>query len=69
MKNWLGRFLTSSLGRKYVMAVSGLALVLFLVAHLAGKSDFVRHHHHRHAAGGQRPHDDEHFAHELRIEC
>jgi len=36
MKNWLGRFLTSSLGRKYVMAVSGLALVLFLVAHLAG---------------------------------
>lgn len=36
MKNWLGRFLSSSLGRKYVMAVSGLALVLFLVAHLAG---------------------------------
>jgi len=36
MMNWLGRFLSSSLGRKYVMAVSGLALVLFLVAHLAG---------------------------------
>ncbi|MEZ6017485.1 MAG: succinate dehydrogenase cytochrome b subunit [Planctomycetota bacterium] len=36
MKNWLGRFLSSSLGRKYVMAVSGLSLVLFLVAHLAG---------------------------------
>jgi len=36
MKNWLGRFLSSSLGRKYVMAVSGLALVLFLIAHLAG---------------------------------
>jgi succinate dehydrogenase / fumarate reductase cytochrome b subunit len=36
MKNWLGRFLSSSLGRKYVMAVTGLSLVLFLVAHLAG---------------------------------
>lgn len=36
MKNWLRRFLSSSLGRKYVMAVSGLGLVLFLVVHLAG---------------------------------
>lgn len=36
MKNWLGRLLTSSLGRKYVMAATGVALVLFLVAHLAG---------------------------------
>lgn len=36
MKHWLGRFLSSSLGRKYVMAVTGLSLVLFLVAHLAG---------------------------------
>ena len=33
---WLGRFLTSSIGRKYVMAVTGLSLVLFLLAHLAG---------------------------------
>ena len=36
MQTWLGRFLTSSIGRKYVMAVSGLSLVLFLIAHLAG---------------------------------
>lgn len=36
MKNWLGRLLASSLGRKYVMAVTGLALVGFLIAHLAG---------------------------------
>jgi succinate dehydrogenase / fumarate reductase cytochrome b subunit len=36
MKNWLGRFLSSSLGRKYVMAATGLLLVLFLIAHLAG---------------------------------
>lgn len=38
MKNWLGRFLSSSLGRKYVMAATGLSLVLFLVAHLAGNA-------------------------------
>ncbi len=36
MKQWLGRFLSSSLGRKYVMAVTGLSLELFLIAHLAG---------------------------------
>lgn len=36
MTSWLGRFLTSSIGRKYVMAVTGLSLVLFLLVHLAG---------------------------------
>jgi succinate dehydrogenase / fumarate reductase cytochrome b subunit len=33
---WLRRTLSSSLGRKYVMATSGLLLVAFLVVHLAG---------------------------------
>lgn len=32
----LTRFLTSSIGRKVVMAITGLALIGFLVAHLAG---------------------------------
>ena len=30
------RFLTSSIGRKYVMAVTGLSLTLFLLVHMAG---------------------------------
>jgi succinate dehydrogenase / fumarate reductase, cytochrome b subunit len=33
---WLRRTLASSLGKKYVMAVSGLLLVGFLVVHLSG---------------------------------
>ncbi|MEZ5979999.1 MAG: succinate dehydrogenase cytochrome b subunit [Planctomycetota bacterium] len=36
MFSWIGRFLSSSLGKKSAMAVSGLALVGFLVVHLAG---------------------------------
>ncbi len=36
MLSWLGRFLSSSIGKKTVMAVTGLCLVGFLVAHLAG---------------------------------
>ncbi|MEM9801033.1 MAG: succinate dehydrogenase cytochrome b subunit [Planctomycetota bacterium] len=32
----LVRFLNSSIGRKYVMAVSGLSLTLFLLVHMAG---------------------------------
>lgn len=34
--NWLSQFLTSSIGRKLVMALTGLFLILFLVIHLAG---------------------------------
>ena len=30
------RFLSSSIGRKYVMAVTGLSLTLFLLVHMAG---------------------------------
>lgn len=33
---WFVRFLTSSLGKKWIMAVSGLLLLLFLAGHIAG---------------------------------
>ena len=33
---WLSRSLTTSIGKKVVMAVTGLLLVLFLIIHLAG---------------------------------
>lgn len=33
---WILNFLTSSIGRKLIMSLTGLFLVLFLVAHLAG---------------------------------
>jgi succinate dehydrogenase / fumarate reductase cytochrome b subunit len=33
---WFVRFLTSSIGKKWLMAVSGLLLLLFLVSHIAG---------------------------------
>lgn len=33
---WLGRMLASSVGRKFVMAVTGLMLCGFLIGHLAG---------------------------------
>ncbi len=34
--SWVTRFLTSSLGKKFVMSLTGLFLILFLVVHLAG---------------------------------
>ncbi len=34
--NWFTQFLTSSIGQKLVMALTGLFRVLFLVIHLAG---------------------------------
>ncbi len=34
--SWLIKFLTSSIGRKLIMSLTGLFLVLFLVVHLAG---------------------------------
>ena len=36
MLSWIGRFLTSSIGKKTFMALTGLGLVGFLVVHLAG---------------------------------
>ena len=33
---WFVRFLTSSIGQKWLMAVSGLMLLLFLCSHIAG---------------------------------
>lgn len=36
MLSWIGRFLTSSIGKKTFMALTGLSLVGFLVVHLAG---------------------------------
>lgn len=34
--NWLSRFFTSSIGRKLIMSLTGLFLILFLVVHLVG---------------------------------
>ena len=36
MPSWLARFLSSSLGKKSLMALTGLALIGFLILHLAG---------------------------------
>ncbi len=36
MNNWFFGFLTSSIGRKLLMALTGLFLILFLAVHLAG---------------------------------
>ena len=35
-KNWFMQFLYSSIGRKLLMALTGLFLILFLIVHLAG---------------------------------
>lgn len=36
MNTWIGRFLTSSIGKKVIMALTGLFLITFLAVHLAG---------------------------------
>lgn len=36
MLNWFTRFLTSSIGQKLIMALTGLFLITFLIVHLAG---------------------------------
>ncbi|MEY3367238.1 MAG: hypothetical protein RI973_393 [Bacteroidota bacterium] len=36
MKSWFLKFFTSSIGRKLLMALTGIFLILFLVVHLAG---------------------------------
>ncbi|MEE9448737.1 MAG: succinate dehydrogenase, partial [Ignavibacteriaceae bacterium] len=33
---WIFNFINSSIGKKFVMAVTGLSLILFLMVHLAG---------------------------------
>jgi succinate dehydrogenase / fumarate reductase cytochrome b subunit len=56
--NWLMRNLTSSIGKKQVMAVTGLAFSLFLVTHLignltlyGGKELFISYVEHLHSLG------------------
>jgi succinate dehydrogenase / fumarate reductase cytochrome b subunit len=39
---WLGKTINSSIGKKSVMAVTGLALALFIIAHLAGNTNAFR---------------------------
>lgn len=41
MTSWIGKALGSSLGRKYLVAASGLLLVGFLVAHLLGNLNLL----------------------------
>ena len=41
MNTWLGRFLTSSIGKKVVMALTGLFLISFLAVHLIGNLQLI----------------------------
>jgi succinate dehydrogenase / fumarate reductase cytochrome b subunit len=41
--NWFSRLLTSTLGRKVMMAITGLFLILFLVVHLIGNLQLLKH--------------------------
>lgn len=41
MNTWFGRFITSSIGKKVVMALTGLFLISFLAVHLAGNLQLV----------------------------
>lgn len=40
--NWFTNFFSSSIGRKYVMALTGLFLILFLVVHLIGNLQLLK---------------------------
>jgi succinate dehydrogenase / fumarate reductase, cytochrome b subunit len=40
--NWFTKFLSSTLGRKLIMALTGLFLILFLVIHLAGNLQLMK---------------------------
>ncbi len=33
---WISKFINSSIGKKFVMAITGIALILFLIVHLVG---------------------------------
>jgi len=41
--NWLTRFLTSSLGQKLIMSLTGIFLILFLIVHLVGNLQLLAH--------------------------
>ena len=41
MTSWFGKFLTSSIGRKVVMSLTGLFLIVFLVVHLLGNLQLI----------------------------
>ena len=41
--NWFTKLLTSTLGRKLMMALTGLFLILFLAVHLAGNLQLLKH--------------------------
>jgi succinate dehydrogenase / fumarate reductase, cytochrome b subunit len=45
--NWFTKFLSSTIGRKLIMALTGLFLILFLVIHLAGNLQLM------HSDGGR----------------
>lgn len=40
--SWFARFITSSIGQKFVMALTGLFLILFLAVHLAGNLQLLK---------------------------
>src|SRR4051812_38026201 len=40
--NWFSRLLTSTLGRKVMMALTGLFLILFLIVHLIGNLQLLK---------------------------
>ncbi|MCS7035967.1 MAG: succinate dehydrogenase cytochrome b subunit [Saprospiraceae bacterium] len=40
--SWFTRFITSSIGQKFVMALTGLFLILFLFVHLAGNLQLLK---------------------------
>jgi succinate dehydrogenase / fumarate reductase, cytochrome b subunit len=40
--NWFSKFLSSSIGRKLLMALTGLFLILFLVVHLIGNLQLLK---------------------------
>lgn len=41
MNTWFGRFITSSIGKKLIMALTGLFLISFLAVHLAGNLQLI----------------------------
>ena len=41
--NWFNKLLSSTLGRKLLMALTGLFLILFLVVHLIGNLQLLKH--------------------------
>ena len=40
--NWFNKLLTSTLGRKLLMALTGLFIILFLVVHLIGNLQLLK---------------------------